>query len=271
MKKLWTILLAGLLVCMVAACGFVETDTAGTETSASGSAASEEAEPTDEPTEKPTAEPTAEPTPEATEAPAEAHEITYNSTVTWIDSIGTIWAQTIIEITNTGSENLYLSSGSYDLEDENGSLVASQSMASAYPNVLAPGEKGYICETSMLDAEPDGSLVAVPREKVKRATVDLIRYETSDIQISDTGYGDIKILGRVENTTDEAADMVYIVAALYDADGNPIAVEFTILSDELAPGDKIGFEFQSFTLPDSVTADAVADYTIYAYPMQMQF
>lgn len=32
MKKLWTILLAGLLICMVSACGLVETDTAGTET-----------------------------------------------------------------------------------------------------------------------------------------------------------------------------------------------------------------------------------------------
>lgn len=264
MKKLWTILLAGVLVCALAACGAGETAGESAEVPAQESAAA-----TAEPT--PTAEPTAEPTPEVTEAPAEAHEITYNNTVTWTDSIGTIWAQTIIEITNTGSENLYLSSGSYDLEDENGGLVTSQSMASTYPNVIAPGEKGYICETSMLDAEPAGSLIAIPREKVKGATVDLIRYETSDIQISDTGYGDIKVLGRVENTTNEAASMVYIVAALYDADGNPVAVEFTILSDELAPGDKVGFEFQSFSLPDSVTADAVADYTIYAYPMQMQF
>lgn len=271
MKKLWTILLAGLLICMVSACGLVETDTAGTETPAPESAVAEETEPTDEPAEEPTAEPTAEPTPEATEAPAEAHEITYNNTVTWTDSIDSVWEQTIIEITNTGSENLYLSSGSYDLEDESGALIASRSMVSAFPDVIAPGEKGYMYEVTTLDEAPEGELVAIPRESVEKATVDLIRYETSDVQISGTDYGDIRILGRVENTSDEASSMVYIVAALYDADGNPVAVEFTILNDELAPGDKIGFEFQSFSLPDSVTADMIADYTIYAYPMQMQF
>lgn len=259
MKKLWTTLLAGLLVCVVAACGLVETDTTGTETSASESSTA---------TAEPAAEPTVEPTPEA---PAVAHEITYNKTVTWTDSIDSVWEQTIIEITNTGSENLYLSSGSYDLEDESGALVASRSMVSAFPDVIAPGEKGYMYEVTTLDEAPEGELVALPRESVEKATVDLIRYETSDVQISGTDYGDIKILGRVENTSDEASSMVYIVAALYDADGNPVAVEFTILSDELAPGDKIGFEFQSFSLPDTVTADMIADYTIYAYPMQMQF
>lgn len=71
MKKLGTILLAGLLVCVVAACGLVETDTAGTETSAPESAAAEEIEPTTEPTAEPTEEPTPESTPEATEAPEE--------------------------------------------------------------------------------------------------------------------------------------------------------------------------------------------------------
>lgn len=34
MRKLWTILLAGLLICMVSACGLVETDTTGTRNAA---------------------------------------------------------------------------------------------------------------------------------------------------------------------------------------------------------------------------------------------
>ncbi len=263
MKKLWTILLTGMLVFTLVACDVLETDMSETETTVSGDTQAQE--------ETLETKPTAEPTPEATEVPAESHEITYNKTVTWTDSIGSIWAQTIIEIINTGSENLYLSSGSYDLEDANGALVSSRSMVSAFPDVLAPEEKGYLYEVTTLDEAPSGDLVAISRENVEKATVDLIRYDTSDVQISGTDYGDIKILGRVENTTDETTSMVYIVAALYDAEGNPIAVEFTILSDELEPGDKIGFEFQSFSLPDSVTVDTIAGYTIYAYPMQMQF
>lgn len=268
LKKTLALCIAALLCVSVTACD--EATTNIEPSSSTGETSSDNAStPAEDESEAP--ESSEDESSEEESKPAEAHEITYNKVATWTDSIGSVWEQTIIEITNTGSENLYLSAGAYDLEDESGALVASSTMASCFPDVIAPGEKGYMYEVTTLDEAPEGELVAIPRESVKKASVDLIRYETTDVKISETDFGDIKILGRVENTSEESSSMVYIAVVLYDADGNPVAVEFTILSEELAPGDKIGFEFQSFSLPNSVTADTIADYAIYAYPMQMQF
>ena len=55
--------------------------------------------------------------PESEAPDGAAYEISYSNAKVWTNSIGTSWVQTIVEITNTGTTNLYLDSGSYDLED----------------------------------------------------------------------------------------------------------------------------------------------------------
>lgn len=199
------------------------------------------------------------------------YEITDTTTKTWVNSIGTTWTQTIVEITNTGSSNLYLSSGSYDLEDAEGNLITNRTMVSTYPNVLAPGEKGYMYEETVLDDPVDGELIALPRVNVKKAKVDLIRFPVTDVEISDGKYGDLKMIGRVENTSEENESMVYVVAFLYDSKGSCIGQMFTILMDDLKADDKIGFKMSGMSLPDDVTSDSVADYVVFSYPIQFQF
>ena len=65
--------------------------------------------------------------------------------------------------------------------------------------------------------------------------------------------------------------MVYVAIALYDESGNVIDIMYTVLADELPAGDQIGFEMSSFSLPGHITAAMVADYDVWAYPLQMQF
>lgn len=255
MKKLVTLVLVLVLVLSLSACGSSET---GASLDSTASIVEEQPE-TD--------------TTDSTNEPVAStnYEITDIRARTWTNSIGSVWVQTIVEITNTGSTNLYLSSGSYDLEDASGSLVASQTMVSAYPDVLAPGEKGYMYEETTLDKAVDGELTVLPREDVEEATVDLIRFPVTEAEISDDTYGGIKMMGRVENTSAEEQSLVYIVAFLYDSNGSCIGQVFTILTEELAAGDKIGFEMSGFSLPDDITSEAISDYVIYAYPMQYQF
>lgn len=221
-----------------------------------------------------TAEPTSEATLEPTEKPkAEAaYEITYQNVFSWVNSIGTTHAQIIVEITNTGGEPLYLSSGSYDLEDTFGNLIASKKYISEYPIVLLPGEKGYMHDETMLDnPAPESGLVVVPRISAELAKIEHISLTISDVAITDKKYLGINVLGRVENTTADPQSMVYIVMVLYDADGIPLGVMFTILTDEIAAGDKIGFEMTAYSMPDTITADDVGSYVVYAYPLQYQF
>lgn len=200
------------------------------------------------------------------------YEITDTSFRIWTNSIGTNWEQAIIEITNTGTCDLYLSSGSYDVEDASGHLVESQSYVSAFPNVLKPGEKGYMYEETKFDGDDVNSeYTIIPHADVEKAKVDCIRYDVSDVTIKDTDYFGIKVTGRVENTTEEAKNYINIDIMLYDATGAPLGHVSTTVSEELKPGEKIGFEASAFSMPKDITADDVASYTVYAYPTQFQF
>ena len=182
--------------------------------------------------------------PESEAPDGAAYEISYSNAKVWTNSIGTSWVQTIVEITNTGTTNLYLDS--------------------------APGEKGIMYEeTTLDDYSGDGNLTVIARPSVEEANVDLIRYNITDVSVSDDDFFGVNVLGRVENTTDEAATLVYVVAIFYDANNIPIA--FTILPDELAVGSKVGFEFGGFSLPDDFTAANIANTVLYAYPTQYQF
>lgn len=200
----------------------------------------------------------------------EAYEITYSSIKTYTDSIGSQWVQAIAEIENTGNCDLYLSGGSYDLEDAAGSLISSNSIVSIFPEVISPGEKAYMYEEDILDEAVNGELVVKPRLNAEEAKVENVRFPVSDLKISEDSYGGLKALGRVENTGENEEAMVYVVVILKDADGKPIGQIFTIL-DTLAAGDKVGFEQSSISLPDDVTMDTVASYEAFAYPMQFQF
>ena len=201
-----------------------------------------------------------------------SYEITYQNVRTYTNSIGTTYAQVIVEIENTGTTDLYLSTGSYDLEDENGKLVTSNSMVSTYPDVISPGEKGYMYEDDMLDEPVNGPLTLLPRPNVKKSKVDNLRYTVTDVELITDKFDNLRAKGRVENQTSADTDgMIYIVLILKDTNGTPIGQMFTILTEDLASGDKIGFEVSGMGLPDDITVDSVAGYEVFAYPMQLQF
>ena len=179
------------------------------------------------------------------------------------------WVSVAVPIKNTGAVNLYLSSCSIDLEDEDGKLVDTLELVSAYPEVLQPNETAYYYEETIYEGEETKGIKAIPHVKVEKAKVDCIRYELSEIQVKDTDYLGVKITGRVKNVTEEEGTMVYIVANLFDKDGAMIGQAFTILSDGLAAGDKVGFEIS--TLTSDLKAKDIASYEIYAFPSQYQF
>lgn len=211
-----------------------------------------------------------EPSEESTEEVA--YEITYSSAITYKNSIGTVWVQSIFVVENTGTVPLYMSSGAYDLEDADGNLIASRTMVSVYPSVIAPGEKAYYYEETTLDDLTDPiELDILPRPTADKAKVDMVRNTLTDIEITADEYSGVSVKGRVENNTAETQSMTYIAIILFDSGDIPIGMVTTILMEDLAPGDKFGFETSGFSLPDTVTVDAVARHEAYAYPMQMQF
>ena len=227
-------------------------------------------EPTKAPGEaKPTSEPTVEPTP--TPVADAAYEITNVYVKTWENSIGTVCAKVIAEITNTGGKNLYLSSCSVDLEDASGELVDVMNSVIAYPQVIAPGEKAYYYDETTIDATEPIELSAIVHPDVKEATVDQILLGTSEeFEISEE-YSIVEIKGRVENTTNELQSQVKVSVVLFNSESKPVGVLFTYIDGEIQPGEKNGFKTSAGMLPGSVSLDDIASCVAYAYPEQMQF
>ncbi|MBR2520791.1 MAG: FxLYD domain-containing protein [Oscillospiraceae bacterium] len=204
-------------------------------------------------------------------AEKESYETGEGTVKVYTDSIGSVWAQISVPVTNTGDVNLYLSSGTMDLEDPDGHLVDSITYVSAYPTVLKPGETAWYYDETTLDEGASSELRVVPHVDVKAAKVDCIRFEVSDLAISDDTYGGIKVTGRVENTTEEDESLVYVVVFFYGPDDVLLGQAYTILTDDLKAGDKIGFSCSTFSSYDQYVTANVSRYEVYSYPTQIQF
>ena len=187
------------------------------------------------------------------------------------NSYDTIWAQISVPVTNTGKTDLYLGSGTMDLEDADGHLVDSISMVSVYPPVLQPGETAWYYEETILDQAPESDLTVVPHVDVSKAKVACIRYEVSDVSLVDEEFGGIKITGRVKNTTEEDGSGVYVAVNMYNADNEFIGQAFTILDNDLKSGDQMGFSASTFGSFDIFETANVDHYDVYAFPLQFQF
>lgn len=199
------------------------------------------------------------------------YEITYKNVESWVNSIGTTWVQVIAEIKNTGTVPIYLSTSSYDLEDSNGQLIASKQYISTYPDVIKSGEKGYMYDETTLENSVQGNINVIPRINAKKATVSCIRYDVSEISISDTTYNGPKMIGRITNTTSKDEDgLIYVVGILYNSNEKPIGVLLDIITDDLAAGNRIGFTATSLCLPNTVNTNTINNYKVYAYPKQLQ-
>lgn len=265
MKKIVSLSLATLFLVAATSCG---TDAATNDTNPATASAS-----TPNTSVSDISASTVSSTPEKdTSVSAAPYEITYSNFTTFTDSIGTVWGQVIIEITNTGSNDLYLRSGSYDIKDNNNSLVATESLVSVYPDVLQPGEKGYLYdENTFDDLSTDEAYSVTPHLSIDNATIPCVRYDVFDTTLKEDDWGDLSLIGQVTNTSDEEGSLVYVVAILYDDNNAPIGILYTILTDDLPAGETVGFEATALSLPPSVSADTVADTVIYAFPTQMQF
>lgn len=232
--------------------------------------ASEEGQASSEPPTTPTNEPASTPSSEAND---QGYVVDGAQVTLWTRHSDSQWMQVVVPIRNTGEKKLYIDKGSYDIEKADGSLIGVESYVPAYPQVLAPGEVGYLYQTTVLDEVLEEDPVIVPHADIKEATVDLIRYEVTDVNISTGKYGAIKAVGRVKKPSDAGEDSmyIYIAMALYDKDGRVIDVLNTIIADELAAGEQMAFELNSLFIHDQISADMVAGYDVWAYPAQVQF
>jgi len=208
------------------------------------------------------------PTPKKTGA---AYEIVYSKGKVYNTFLGTR-IYVIVQIENTGSDSLYINSASVDIEDAKGHLVQTRSYLSAYPQVLLPGETALISESVSLDNDPGvNELTVIPHLNIEKAKIQCIRYKVTDESFTNDRYTGLKMTARVENTTNQTESMVYVVVNLYDANHHGVGQLYTIITDDLRPGEKIGCSLSNLSASDTISIDSIVTYEVFAFPLQFQF
>lgn len=187
----------------------------------------------------------------------------------YTNSIGSRYVMVSWSVTNTGNVDVYLGSGSADIENSSGTIEDTVSYIDGFPSVLKPGEKGYYYENTLYDGSATTGLKMIPHAEVEKASAKYIRYDVSEISIKDEQYWGAKVVGRVENNTEEAADSVKVAALLFDSNKKLLSIEYTYLDGTLGAGDKKAFEISSFDY--ELAASDIASYTVYAYPTQFNW
>lgn len=190
------------------------------------------------------------------------------------NSIGNIEYRGIVEITNTGNTDLYLKDCVFDLEDNNGHLLQSDSFISNCPDVIKPGEKGYFYNGlgSLYindDVSLENGIKFSPQVTVVKATGTTSNYETSDTELRQGTFGPT-VTGRVKNSTNEDNKMLYVCVVYFDKNGKAIGITGTTITD-FSAGKTSSFEIGGMALSESVTLDSIANYKIIAQKTYYQF
>ena len=202
-----------------------------------------------------------------------SYDITNHYFVSYTNALGEPAYDAIIEITNTGSTNLYLHANSFDIEDANNKLITTESLINTCPDLISPGEKGYLY-LGLGGRYPSGTdvnqeLTLKPNMDIRVGTADPVDYEVSDTSINAGNFGYPQVIGRVTNQTSNDDALVYVQAVFFDNDGNPIAISGTNLTD-LKAGSTQSFEI-NLMQSNKIELSQIATYQVIARKSHMQF
>lgn len=253
MKKALPLLLSLVLCLTLCACGAKNT-----------SPVTENSVQSEVPTES-VAESTVEPEPEI------SYEVTSASIDSWEVLSDAYWTAVNIEISNTGTTNLRLLDSFFDLENSTGELVSAQQRLFAFPDIIAPGETGYFNIITHSDHSVGTDLTVVPRILVEATEETPIRYNVSDVEAvwDDEEYGSFAVIGRIENCTSSIETKACVAAFVYDQNNLLIGGFRTAMIENLAPGEKVGFEAIGIQPPLN-SLDEISKIICVAYPYREQ-
>lgn len=181
------------------------------------------------------------------------------------NSYGQQSIQVCILIENTGNTNLNLGSAQIDVENGKGEIVAIENYVTGYPQIIKPEEIGYYyAEIGCSDQDISQELVITPHFNVKKTNIKPIRFEVTNVTLSDESPR-IYARGKVTNSTSKNYTSCRVAVILYDENYNVIGIADTV--ESYNAGETKGFEAVYYSYFGETTAD-VYDYGVIAYPYQ---
>lgn len=172
-----------------------------------------------------------------------------------------------VEITNTGSSNLYATDIQFTIRDNDGSRIMIDKNIRTFPVIVAPGEKGYLFNqfgTELTGVyEPDLELSLVPEFKVLKSAQLPYNYPVGNVTV---GYGVAgqRLVCQLKNDTPDMASSIYCVALTYDPDGRCTGISGTSLTNVEAH-EIVNVQFNPLTMIRPWKNSKIADYVVHAY------
>ena len=189
------------------------------------------------------------------EANIEVAQETYG---VWTDSIDSVWVHYSAEIVNNGKKAASIGDIQVNFEGADGSVLGTDTMLSATPGIIQPGETAYITTSTTLDgyAETDFAKASLNvdfdsvSEKAQLLTANAVKLV--DLSADEFAYSPYKVTGTIMNDSGEKADDIRIASGLYDAEGKLQGVLEGSLDISINPDGKAGFELNYPELPKEI-------------------
>ncbi|MDP5275284.1 FxLYD domain-containing protein [Chengkuizengella axinellae] len=172
-------------------------------------------------------------------------EITQQNEVAWVDSIGTVWVHSAAIFENTGDEPVKIGEAQMNFKDQEGGILGTETWLYAVPDIVLPGQKAFITESTFLDGINDPSLFKETSYNFDygKTGEDPYLMETSGVKgFPGDEYSPYTVTGVVKNTTDKKHEFISVSAALYAEDGSLLGILDGSVDVGVAPGSEAGFE-----------------------------
>jgi len=211
---------------------------------------------------------TAEPTPTPTTRPTPEPQPTANAEKgdTFIrlrEDNGYVRGQIILEVINTGGTWVEMSpfQSSYTVFDESGGITEAQSFFVAAPELLPPGETGYLFADIFTDEYDLEDYARVEADGYyDEADEPDAMLTVENTRVRNDRFAGVGVNGLVRNPGAERIDSVSVAAVFLNAQGDPLGAAYAY-AENVEPGGTRGFEATSEAPPN---IDAIADTKFFA-------
>ncbi len=170
----------------------------------------------------------------------------------------------VVELVNTSDVPLFIHAKSFDLEDADGHLLQTDTFISTAPDVILPGEHGFIYNQfgSSIDVDtPTEDIVFIPNYTITEAQKAPHDYAVTDISFKKDPIS-YTMFGKVQNDTTEPDMNVFASVIYFDKDGNCLGIAGTDVYD-IGPGASQSFEITSMGIQETFDPDKIDSYTLY--------
>lgn len=197
-----------------------------------------------------------------------AVEIADQTDSAWVDSIDSLWVHSAAVLENTDNVPVVVGEVQMNFMNKEGSVLGTDAMNSATPEVLKPGETAFVSQTTTLDGVTDPEEfdhTTYNFEYREAFGEDANLMEVKNVQHGPGDeYNPYRVTGIVENMTGDVQEDIRIAAGLYAEDGSLLGVLTDSISVSVNAGSEAGFELTYPGIP-AENAGKVKDVEVKAY------